>query len=557
VRRNKLLLLATSLATLALLVVAAYQETIARDWRRLQHAYRARLAPEAAAEFEVHLRQAYVPALRATDRCISCHVGMAPGEAGIDGHPVFAKHPDVAHDPADYGCVVCHDGQGRATEAADAHGDVEFWPHPMLPARYSYAGCGSCHTHVAVPNARELARAELLVDRYDCLACHALDGRGGTLRPGTEPVAAPDLSRVGATGFAPDWYARHLARRAEAPGGLWRASFAAMPEADRRTIETLLASRVGAPELVEAKALFHSLGCRGCHKVAGVGGDDGPDLTRAGERDPALTSFRHVRGEHTIANWFAEHFRAPAVVVPGSAMPQLGLDERQIELLTFYMLALRRSDQPEAFWPKDRIRAERFGEREFATDGATLYGTFCAACHGPAGEGMRYPGAAAFPAIGNPDFLAVASDRFLTETVTHGRPGRRMPAWGAGEGGLRPGEVASVVAFVRSLAPDVAAPVDAEPRRWAKGDVAAGAALYADACASCHGTKGEGKEGPALANPRFLAAATDRYLIETTRRGRRGTSMPAFGSASPQHRVLDEAEIAAVVSFVRTWEETR
>lgn len=226
-----------------------------------------------------------------------------------------------------------------------------------------------------------------------------------------------------------------------------------------------------------------------------------------------------------------------------------------VDALTFYMLSLRRSDQREAFWPKDRIRAERFGEREFSTDGATLFGTFCAACHGPSGEGMRYPGMTAFPAIGNPDFLAVASDRFLTETVTHGRPGRRMPAWG--EGGLRPAEVEAVVAFVRSLGGDAPAPVDVEPRRWAKPDATAGAELYAGACASCHGENGTGKEGPALANPRFLAAATDTYLAETIRRGRRNTSMPAFGSASPQHRVLEDREIAAIVSFVRTWEESR
>ncbi len=50
----------------------------------------------------------------------------------------------------------------------------------------------------------------------------------------------------------------------------------------------------------------------------------------------------------------------------------------------------------------DRVRAEKLSEREFATDGATLYGTFCAACHGQGGEGMRYPGMAPFPAIGNP-----------------------------------------------------------------------------------------------------------------------------------------------------------
>jgi mono/diheme cytochrome c family protein len=552
VTANKLLLLIASLATLALLGTAAYRETVAREWRELQRRYRARLDPAAAAEFAIHLRQSYVPALRATDRCISCHVGMAPGETGVASDPVFGRHPDVVHDPADYGCVVCHGGQGRATEKADAHGEVEFWPHPMLPKRFLYAGCGSCHTHITVPRQDALARGLRLVERHDCLACHALDERGGTARPGTELVPAPDLSRIGATGYTRDWYARHLAKHEAASTGLWQSAFGPIAEDDRAAIDELLASRVGAPELVRSKAVFHSVGCRGCHKIAGVGGDDGPDLTRAGERDPGLTNFRHVRGEHTVANWLAEHFRAPATVVPGSQMPQLGLTEPEIEALTFYMLSLRRSDQPEAFWPKDRIRAERFGEREFATDGATLYGTFCAACHGPRGEGMRYPGAAAFPAIGNPDFLAVASDRFVRETVVHGRPGRRMPAWG--DGGLRPTEVDAVVAHVRSLGAGIPPPVEDEPRRWVNADPAAGAPLYASACASCHGERGDGKEGPALANPRFLAAATDRYLIETVRRGRRGTSMPAFAAASPQHRTLGDDEVLAIVAHIRTWE---
>lgn len=555
-RANKLLLLTASLATLALLVYAAYSETVARDWRRLQRAYRARLDPAAAAAFDVHLRQLYVPALGATDRCISCHVGMAPGESGIDGDPVFARHPDVGHDPADFGCVVCHDGQGRATETADAHGAVSHWPHPMLPQRYAYAGCGGCHTHLAVPNLAELGRGQRVFERSDCLACHALDGRGGTLRPGlADGGAVPDLSRAGATGFDPRWYERHLARRAAAVDGPWRHSMGALTPGDRAAIEALLGSRVGAPRLVEAKGVFHSLGCRGCHKVAGVGGDDGPDLTRVGEKDPGLLDFSHVPGARTVANWLDAHFRAPASVVAGSTMPQLGLDDAAIDALTFYMLSLRRSDQPEAFWPKDRIRAERFGEREFATDGGTLYGTFCAACHGPNGEGMRYPGMAAFPAIGNADFLAVASDRFLIETVTYGRPGRRMPAWGEAEGGLRPGEIEAVVAYVRSFAPDVPAPLDGEPRRWARGDVETGARLYAEACASCHGADGAGGEGVALATPRFLAAATDTYLTETIRRGRRGTGMPGFGSPSPAHRVLDDAEIEAIVGFMRSWEE--
>ncbi len=554
IRANKLLLLIASLGALALMMVAAYRENVSREWRRLQRTYRTRLPEGQREDFSVQLRQVFVPSLHATDRCISCHVGMAPGEKGLGNDGVFKPHPAVVHDPAEYGCVICHGGQGRATEREDAHGTVEFWPEPMLPKRFTIAGCGTCHTHLAVPSLSQLERGRALVARYDCLACHQLDGRGGTLRPGGAPITAPDLSPVGAAGYASDWYPRHLAERDKARSGPWRTSFAPIPDVDRRAIDALLGSRVGAPALVEAKAVFHTFGCRGCHKINGVGGDDGPDLTREGMKDPGRLDFRHVPGDHTLRNWLAEHFRTPATIVPGSLMPQLGLSQQQIDALTLYLLSLRGGVRPEAYWPRDRVRAERFAEREFATDGATLYGTFCAACHGPNGEGMRYPGAPAFPAIGNPDFLAIASDQFVRATVSHGRPGRRMPAWGDKDGGLRPAEIDAVVAHVRALGGGVPSPAETGPVRWARGDATAGARLYADNCASCHGAQGQGAEGPALANRGLLTHATDTYLVETIRRGRRGTSMPAFTAAATTHRQLSAAEIESIVTFLRSWE---
>ncbi len=548
-KKNKYLILFSSLACLGLLLAAAAKESLFKPWRLIQASVTSENGP-----LEIKLRQIVVPGLRVVDRCVSCHVGMAPGEASLVGPKVALPHKQVVHDPAELGCTVCHAGQGHATEEADAHGNVRFWPLPMIPTKYSYSGCGSCHTSLRVPNSLILEQGKRALERLDCLACHRVDSRGGTLRVGgMHGMEGPDLSRVGATGYDQDWYEKHL-NRARAGDELWKETFGPIDQVSREQLKVYMDSRVGAPGLVEAKALFHSLGCRGCHKVNGVGGDDGPELTKAGERDPGRTDFSAVRGEQSLENWHKEHLRDPSRVVPGSGMPAMGLSEEQIDQLTMYIFSLRRSNVPEAYWPKDRIRAERLGEREFATDGATLYGTFCAACHGMKGEGRHYPGMSLFPSVGNPDFLALASDRFLIQTLTHGRPGRRMPAWGEKEGGLREAEIKEVVAHLRNLGGGVSPPpgVD-EPRRWASGDVKAGGKLFATHCAGCHGASGEGKFAVALNNPGVLAAS-DTYLFETISRGRMRTVMEGFARPKATHPALSSAEIEAIVSYIRTWE---
>jgi len=538
-----------------LLILASYQEGFLQEWQEAQKSYCSNLNQDQASGFQIQLRQIVAPSLSAADRCVSCHVGMAPGEEGIQGEALFTKHPDVVHAPADLGCVVCHGGQGRATTEADAHGRAPHWPNPMLPQKYVYAGCGSCHTHLAVSNIEEIERGEALVERQDCLACHAIEGRGGTLRPeSSEDIQAIDLSRVGATGWDEDWHEKHLEKHKRAKDGLWLHSYGSMESDEIQTIDIYLSTLVGAPGLVKAKALFHSLGCRGCHKVGGVGGDDGPDLTQGGQRDPGQLDFSSVPGESTVANWLAEHLRRPAAIVPDSLMPYFGLSSHDIEQLTYYTLSLRRSEVPEVHWPMDRIRAERFQEREFAADGPTLYGAFCAACHGLKGEGMRYSQMSSFPAIGNPDFLAIASDRFLTESISRGRPGRRMPSWGTMEGGLRPEEIATLPTYIRTFEAHSAPPAEEGPMRWVKGDAAAGSELYSRNCSGCHGSTGEGMEGPALSNSVFLETVTDTFLVETIRKGRRATSMKGFEYPSPTQPSLSPEEIEDIVSFIHTWE---
>ena len=74
-KANKHLLLGSSAATLVLLVTAAYEENVTKEWRVLQSR-----AVGPAGPIDVHLRQVVVPSLKAADRCVTCHVGMAAGE---------------------------------------------------------------------------------------------------------------------------------------------------------------------------------------------------------------------------------------------------------------------------------------------------------------------------------------------------------------------------------------------------------------------------------------------------------------------------------------------
>jgi cytochrome c oxidase cbb3-type subunit 3 len=75
-----------------------------------------------------------------------------------------------------------------------------------------------------------------------------------------------------------------------------------------------------------------------------------------------------------------------------------------------------------------------------------------------------------------------------------------------------------------------------------------GAGLFGRYCAACHGDKGSGGVGVPLALPSFLGSVDDRFLATTIRYGRPGRVMPAFDA-------LSDAQIRAIISFIRGWEQ--
>lgn len=98
-----------------------------------------------------------------------------------------------------------------------------------------------------------------------------------------------------------------------------------------------------APVLAQGRQLYLQRGCLACHRIRGVGGIVGPDLTfvASRRRDPA---------------WHLRHFRDPQSTSPGSMMPPLtGLAEAELKALTVYMLSLR--EMPSALLASPPVKA--------------------------------------------------------------------------------------------------------------------------------------------------------------------------------------------------------
>ncbi len=505
------------------------------EWRAAQQRYNQLARRSGAPPIELRIRQILRPSLDVVDRCGSCHLGAA-GVAPVEGDRLFAAHPPVAHDPTVFGCTVCHGGQGRATTQRDAHGDVPHWDEPLIPRPHFEAGCGVCHSHLQLPDGELAAQGRALFATRGCDRCHAVDGHDGDHKL--------DLSRVGLRGYDRDWYRAHLQAAELASGPRWTLAPMLAVAADGPAFAAYLQTLVGAPRLMAGKMLADRLGCRGCHRINGVGGDDGPDLSDLGGRRVSEIDWSRVRGAHTLESWLHDLLTDPSRLNLQSRMPRPDVSAEEIDVLSTYLLSLRTREIPVAYWPRDRVRGMRLAERESAVEGPALFATFCSGCHGPEGLGRSILGGGGVrvPAVGGAAFLAIAPDKFIVRTVAEGRPNQRMPAWGSSDGGLGAPEIASVVQYLRTLE---SAPPSLPQVMADEPDLPAGKAVFADQCAACHGSRGEGSAiAPPLAAADNLVRASVQSLYATLIHGVEDTAMGSF-------RTLEAGALRAVIGAVQ------
>lgn len=320
-----LLFLGCSAALLAFLLLASWRQANP-DWKPYQLRYYRLLAektgkPEVA-RTPLGIKQIYLPELGRTDRCVTCHLGVDHPKMADAPQP-FRTHPDYQTHPVEqYGCTVCHGGQGMALTKRDAHGFVKHWERPLFPKPMMTASCLYCHEQVdGLKGAERLVLAKQLFDRLGCIGCHAVNGWGGPVSTDLAMVAYKPLDEFDFryvegvhAGFT--WNFEHFKDPQRVnPGdpvnnvpptpmpqygltddeawdltalvfGFWREDIPWKYRAKAKAPSAPPPAYASAAE--HGRAVFQKYGCVGCHGIEGRGGVKNPNAV-TGEEVPPLT----------------------------------------------------------------------------------------------------------------------------------------------------------------------------------------------------------------------------------------------------------------------------
>jgi cytochrome c551/c552 len=258
----------------------------------------------------------------------------------------FTTHPRLdlylgstsPHKQGDFGCTICHDGQGSATDFKWAshtpnnpnqaldwsrrYGwfDNHHWIFPMTPERFVESNCLKCHHEVVElepnerfpdPPAPKLVEGYKLVQQYGCYGCHEINGFDGPNKrlgpdlrqePNYYDVASQVLRDPGLSSDEKEW-ASTLVHSPDADD-IRRQLFRSIKQDGTATGEE--GGRPSAPRLTKET-----------HVLA----DALKDVDTPGRYRKVGPSLRHLDSKVDFA-WLYAWIRRPADFRPSTRMPQ-------------------------------------------------------------------------------------------------------------------------------------------------------------------------------------------------------------------------------------------
>lgn len=365
-----------SLVLLGILAISPAKDYFS-EWRAYQQRYNKLLSeqPKRLKPVPVNIKQIWNKELDRVDRCTSCHLGVEQSDL-VGAEAPFTPHPEIYHDLNEFGCTTCHQGQGLATSAKEAHDGQPFWEEPLLPKAYIEASCGKCHKEEKVPEAPVLTLGRELLQKNNCAGCHKL---------GEMTVDyAPRLDGIGAKttrGWLVRWLKDPKAFRPDTrmPDFKLGDDEAELLADFLMTLKTFPNGKQLVPvsgelqeeyppdDWVEAgKAIFRKARCISCHLVGGKGGPLAPDLEKIASK--------------ATPEWLVSYLLDPHGLQPGVKMPRYGFTKQQAEQVTAYM----KSEFVDWDAPEDSL--EHTPEPNFYQKGLKLFNQYnCGGCHEASG----------------------------------------------------------------------------------------------------------------------------------------------------------------------------
>ncbi len=457
--------LVSGLVLLAITLFAAYRE-VSPEWKMYQNKYKALLMEiakdettrEKAKSLDVNIQQIYLSSLKRVDRCTSCHTGVE-NPLMANAEMVYRQHSGnylKDHSVDRFGCTICHNGQGRAINLIEAHGNkrATHWDYPIIPMKYIQSSCAQCHDYQMLKqNGGEIvAKGEALFREKGCQGCHKLTRVGGVLGKvldgvGSQPYAYFPMQHLEGEKTVYSWLKQHFDDpRAVVPDSEMKIDIKGM-DSDLLTTYALTLKSEEVP-----------VGYRRMNQIQGDSVKDGESLYQM------YCIACHTTGKTSV---YEEVFRrsVPAIMNPafskaiddgllkkiieeGRKDTQMtawktdaaGLSEEEIQTLVKYITKNRPHERPESFGMSKYKGDKGYGE--------VLYGIRCAICHGAEGKGGED---LLGISLKNPIVQKEATPEFIAITVRDGREGTPMVGFGKKDLGLENQDIADVVAYVRTL----------------------------------------------------------------------------------------------------------